>query len=134
MSDKDTIGTGWSFPVSFKSLAAGPGMTSGEELIEQSISILLNTLLGERALHSKFGSRLSKFNFDTVDVSVLADLKEEIANAVLLNEPRVILKEINFDNSYIYDGFLKIELEYKVKQTNSRWNMVFPYYLNGTSI
>lgn len=134
MSNQDIIGTGWSFPVSFKSLAAGPNMTSNEVLIEQSISLLLNTLLGERPLHPKFGSRLSQFNFDTVDVSVLADLKEEIANSVLLNEPRVTLKEINFDNSYIYDGFLKIELEYKVKQTNNRWNMVFPYYLNGTSI
>ncbi len=133
MSDQDIMGTGWSFPVSFKSLASGPKMTSGEVLIEQSISILLNTLLGERALHNKYGSRLSNFNFDSIDVAVLADLKEEIANAILLNEPRVNLKEIYFDNGDIYEGLLKIELEYKVKLTNSRWNMVFPYYLNGTS-
>ena len=134
MSDQDIMGTGWSFPVSFKSLAAGPRMTSSEELIEQSISLTLNTLLGERAIHNKFGSRLSNFNFDSVDVAVLADLKEEIANAVLLNEPRVNLKEINFDNSDVYNGLLKIELEYKVRLTNSLWNMVFPYYLNGSSI
>ncbi len=134
MSDQDIKGTGWSFPVSFKSLAAGPKMTSSEELIEQSISLTLNTLLGERAIHNKFGSRLSNFNFDSVDVAVLADLKEEIANAVLLNEPRVNLKEINFDNSDVYNGLLKIELEYKVRLTNSLWNMVFPYYLNGSSI
>lgn len=134
MSDQDIVGTGWSFPVSFKSLAAGPRMTSAEELIEQSISITLNTLLGERALNKKYGSRLSNFNFDTVDMAVLADLKEEIANAILLNEPRVILKEILFDNRDIDSGLLKIELEYKVRQTNSRWNMVFPYYLNGSSL
>ncbi len=134
MNDQDIMGTGWSFPVSFKSLASGPKMTSGEVLIEQSISILLNTLLGERALHNKYGSRLSNFNFDSIDVAVLADLKEEIANAILLNEPRVNLKEIYFDNADVYEGLLKIELEYKVKLTNSRWNMVFPYYLNGTSV
>ncbi len=132
MTQENKLGIGWSFPPSFKSSVAGPQMAMEEMLIEQAISILLNTLFGERPLHQEYGSRLSDFGFNSIDVAVLADLKEEIANAIMLNEPRVTLKEIKFDSVHIYDGILKIELEYHINATNRPGNMVFPYYLENS--
>ncbi len=130
MSSAEFSGMGWCFPPNFKSVESGPSMATDDVLIEQAIHVLLNTLLGERPLHSTYGSRLGDFVFSSVDPFILADVKEEIANAIMINEVRISLKEISFDSQDIYDGIIKIELNYIIKSTNSLGNMVFPYYLD----
>ncbi|WP_086931706.1 GPW/gp25 family protein [Agarilytica rhodophyticola] len=130
MIEEDIIGIGWSFPPKRKSAESGPIMATQNALIRQSVYILMHTLFGERALHSTFGSRLGDFNFDSVDPFVLAEMKEEIANALMLNEPRVELQDVQFDSTEVYDGILKISLHYTILETNTSSNMVFPYYLN----
>ncbi len=132
MSTEMFSGRGWCFPPNFKSVESGPSMAADGVLIEQAIHTLLNTLLGERAFHSTYGSRLGDFIFSSVDPFVLADVKEEIANAIMINEVRISLQEINFDSQDIYDGIIKIELNYIIKSTNSLGNMVFPYYLDNS--
>ena len=122
-------GQGWSFPPLFSSSSSGPDMLTGQALIEQTISTVLNTRIGERLLVPNFGSNLSDFIFQMVDAAVMADLREEISIAIAENEPRVTLKAILFDTSDIYDGKLNIELEYVINESNSLANMVFPFYL-----
>ncbi|WP_018691891.1 GPW/gp25 family protein [Algicola sagamiensis] len=134
MSQTEFIGQGWQFPPTFKSAKTGPQMATGESLLQQSIYLLLHTLVGERPLQPTFGCGLNNFLFQSGDPSILADLKEEIANTVLLGEPRITLLEIMFDSSELNEGILNIELEYEIKETNSRSNMVFPFYLNEKSI
>lgn len=60
----------------------------------------------------------------------MADIKSEVANAIMLNEPRVTLKEVSFDSSLINEGQLYIKLDYQVVATQEETNFVFPYYLN----
>lgn len=130
MSVNPLIGSGWAFPPQFRAAGVGPQMIADEQLIQQSIYILLNTQIGERLLNLGFGSGLKQFLFHTPDAEALADLKEEIAKSIAQNESRIILQTINFDSGDLYDGLLNIELEYLIKQTNSSGNMVFPLYLN----
>ena len=118
-----------SFPPLFSTSSSGPDMLTGQALIEQTISTVLNTRIGERLLVPNFGSNLSDFIFQMVDAAVMADLREEISIAIAENEPRVTLKAILFDTSDIYDGKLNIELEYVINESNSLANMVFPFYL-----
>lgn len=128
--DTAEIGLGWSFPPSFESVEAGPNMKDGYALLNQAMYILLNTLLGERQFHTTYGSRLSTFMFSNVDAGILADIKSEVANAIMLNEPRVTLREVSFDSSLINEGQLYIKLDYQVVATQEETNFVFPYYLN----
>ena len=130
MSEHALIGTGWQFPVRFRLPKEGPEMCSGEDMIAQALSILLNTQIGERLFHQGFGCGLQQFMFHSLDAESLTDIKEEIAKAILHHEPRVILKAIQFDTENIYDGLLQIALSYVIKQTNSPGNMVFPFYLS----
>ncbi len=130
MVSNDFVGRGWAFPLRFLSPQSGPNMADSKTLIKQSMYLLLNTFLGERQFHTGFGSRLSEFTFSNIDGFVLADVKEEIANTVLLNEPRINLIDIEFDSSKIYDGIVNISLKFLVKEDSSLNNMVFPYYLN----
>ncbi|KZN66649.1 hypothetical protein N473_09655 [Pseudoalteromonas luteoviolacea CPMOR-1] len=128
------LGRGWGFPPKFTSPDSGPDMEDGETLVKQAISIALNTLKGERPYWSELGSGLSNFVFEDVSESALVTLKQEVS-AVLLNyEPRIILEDISFDMSDVYEGALLIELTYLIRKTNSRSNMVFPFYLAEQSV
>ncbi|ESP93269.1 MULTISPECIES: GPW/gp25 family protein [Pseudoalteromonas] len=132
--DNSFLGRGWSFPPKFTSPDAGPDMAKDEELVKQAITVALNTLKGERPYWSELGSGLSNFVFEDASESALVTLKQEIS-AVLLNyEPRIILEDISFDMSDVYEGALLIELTYMIRKTNSRSNMVFPFYLAEQSV
>ncbi|CAM3838849.1 Gene 25-like lysozyme [Vibrio aerogenes CECT 7868] len=132
MSDSVT-GTGWQFPPRFTSPQNGPVMLESTPLLEQSIYLLLNTQTGERPLNPEVGCGLSHFMFTETTPLMLTELKQEIASTILAYEPRIDLEEIQFDTSDIDQGRLNIVLTYRVRQTNARSNMVFPFYLNENS-
>ena len=47
--------------------------------------------------------------------------------AILLYEPRIDLVDLQIDSPDPNDGTLRILLEYVVRATNSRFNLVFPF-------
>ncbi|WP_440056282.1 GPW/gp25 family protein (plasmid) [Pseudoalteromonas sp. T1lg65] len=132
--DQAFLGTGWGFPVQFQSTSRGPVMDSGETLLRQAIHLTLNTLVGERPFWPDMGSGLSAYSFSDANEQSLAQLRQEIATVLLNHEPRIVLESIDFDSSELYDGVLLIQLNYLVRQTNSRSNMVFPFYLTEQSV
>ncbi|MBQ4812919.1 hypothetical protein A7985_02955 [Pseudoalteromonas luteoviolacea] len=132
--DQSFLGRGWGFPPQFASPDAGPEMAEGEELVKQAISTALNTLKGERPFWSELGSGLSNFVFEDASEAALVTLKQEISAVLLNHEPRIILEDISFDPQELYDGVLLIELTYLIRKTNSRSNMVFPFYLSEQSV
>lgn len=130
MSVLELIGRGWQFPPRFKQPEGGPVMLEGEALIKQSILILLNTRVGERLHHPDFGSGLSDYIFESMDAESLADLKEDIAKAIILHEKRVQLNEVLFDTQDLYEGLLNITLNYTILNTHQSDSLVLPFYLN----
>lgn len=134
MLNQAFLGTGWGFPVQFSNPATGPGMDSGETLLKQAIHLTLNTLVGERPLSPNMGSGLSSYSFADANEQSLSQLRQEIATVLLNHEPRITLQTLEFDSSELYDGVLLIQLNYVIRQTNSRSNMVFPFYLTEQSV
>ena len=55
LADSSFLGTGWSFPPTFRKGGADVEMAAGSEDIHQSLQILLSTRLGERILQPEFG-------------------------------------------------------------------------------
>lgn len=95
MTKKTYLGSGWSFPPEFvKDL--GVIMLSDEELVRQSLEILLSTNVGERFFRFDYGCFVKEYVFTKMDLSELTRLKDSIANSIMLHEPRVHVKEINF--------------------------------------
>lgn len=133
--DKSFLGKGWSFPPEFRKETLPVGMVDEEEDIRQSLLILLSTRPGERIHRFDFGCGIYRFVHEEMTVTNQTLLKEVIFDAVLMYEPRVTLNEVTFDLEQIYDGILMICLDYTVRRTNSRSNMVYPFYLReGTGI
>lgn len=133
--DKSFLGRGWSFPPTFSSDAGGINMVSEEDDIKQSLEILLGTSLGERMMLPEFGCNLHQYLFESISTSKVHFLKELIRTAILKFEPRINLEEIVIDQSAYLDGIIRIELDYSIQTTNTRFNLVFPYYkVEGTNI
>jgi phage baseplate assembly protein W len=132
---KSFLGTGWSFPPSFNKLSNSVDLVSDLQDIQESIKIILGTYPGERIMQPKFGCYIKKLAFENIDDELLIRINEEIRRALLNFEPR-----INFINSELvsrddHNGLLMIRINYSVIITNTRYNIVYPFYFKeGTMI
>jgi len=125
------VAHGWQFPPSFEKQDdhAGAIMVAAETGIRQSLMVLFSTAPGERVLLPEYGCPLHLQVFDTIDHHNLALLRSLISDAVLRYERRIVLEDLQFDVSAAIEGVLQITLAYRILQTNTRSNMVFPFYL-----
>jgi hypothetical protein len=128
------LGTGWSFPPEFNRRGKVT-MVSAEADIRQSLLILLGTTPGERVMQPTFGCGLRSQVYENINESTVTVLKDLIKRAILFFEPRVILHLIEIDQSRAYDGYLDIHLVYSIISTNTRHNIVYPFYFReGTDV
>jgi len=132
--DLSFLGTGWHFPPEF-SRRGQVSMVSAEEDIRQSLLILLGTTPGERVMQPTFGCGLKSQVYENINESTITILKDLIKRAILFFEPRVILHSIEIDQSSSYEGYLRIHLHYSIISTNTRHNIVYPFYFReGTDV
>ncbi len=124
------LGKGWSFPPEFFSNGAEVEMVSGEEDIRQSLQILLSTSLNERTMFVDYGCELSRYLFEEIDQGLVNGLKATVGNAILNHEPRIQADNIEVDESSQDQGLLLITIDYTVRTTNNRYNLVYPFYIN----
>lgn len=135
--DKKFLGSGWSFPPEFHRHGGtlGVKMVSEDEDIGESLEILLSTSPGERVMQPDYGCGLQAKIFDSINASSITEIKDLIERAVLFFEPRIALEEIDVDTEDAAEGKLWIRLSYRVRKTNSRRNIVYPfYYLEGSQL
>jgi uncharacterized protein len=128
------LGTGWSFPPTFDNKSGAVKMTTGEADVVESLHILLSTRPGERLMHPDFGCNLDVMLFEPITVTLVAYVKELIKTAVLYYEPRISLESIHINTVAVHDGLILIELNYWILATNSRYNLVYPFYLEEGSM
>ncbi len=128
------LGTGWSFPPSFTGGGTEVETVSGVEDIHQSLQILLSTQRGERILQDEFGCDLNNMLFEEMDQGMVNSLTSLISDAILYYEPRISLDHLDISESKTESGLLLISIEYTVRSTNSRFNMVYPFYVNEAAV
>lgn len=126
--ERSFLGRGWAFPPAFGGGVNPTVVVSEEEDIRQSLGIILSTRPGERIMRAGFGADLHNRIYHNMDLTARTQLKEAIEKAVLYYEPRITLTGVSFDVSEERDGIFRILLEYTVRLTNARANMVYPYY------
>lgn len=134
MADQSFLGTGWSFPPTFNGRGANVELVSGLEDIHQSLQILLSTQLGERVMQDQFGCDLHHLLFEEVDQNLVNSITSMVTDAILYHEPRIALDKLDVSQSETRQGLLLISIEYTVRSTNSRFNMVYPFYINEAAV
>ncbi len=126
--DKTFLGIGWQFPPAFPSAQVGVAMTAYEENIHNSIMAIVTTGRGERFIHTLFGCDLTDDIFESLGTTEINRIKNKIKESLLYFEPRIKVEKINLDFSNIQAGRLEILVQYTVIATNTRNNIVFPFY------
>lgn len=122
------LGTGWSFPPEFAAGAAGVLMTSDEEDIRASLRILFGTTVGERFLRPRYGLDMQGMLFESMSTTTKTYLEDRIRTTILVYEPRINLLAVQLDTSGQPEGRVVVLVEYEVRATNSRYNLVYPFY------
>ncbi|MCB0556712.1 MAG: GPW/gp25 family protein [Phaeodactylibacter sp.] len=119
---------GWGFPPAFSPGGRELTMVSGSEDIQQSIEILFGTRLFERAMQESFGCSLDELQFEALDQQVLIRMEEAIMEALLEFEPRIEVEALDILADQMHEGQLLIQIQYKVKYTDTYYNLVYPYF------
>jgi phage baseplate assembly protein W len=130
VADDLFLGKGWGFPVTFGNQGRTVAMANAEEDIRQSLHILLSTRLGERVLRPTFGWKRDAIVFEPISTSFAAYLAREIETAILFFESRIELNRVDFEATPGQEGLILIRLDYTVRTTNTRINLVYPFYLD----
>lgn len=136
-NDRPFLGRGWSFPPTFDRAAGGVRMLEREDDVASSLHLLLSTARGERIMVPQYGCNMDELVFENLDTRMRTLMADKIASAILYHEPRIDLErvEVNSDPAELLEGRVLIGVTYRVRETNSRFNFVFPYYLEeGTDL
>jgi phage baseplate assembly protein W len=125
----DFFGVGWQFPVSKVEPGNQIAMARYEESIRQAIWIILGTAPGERVMRSDFGCGIHDLVFAVNGAGTAGQAASQVRAALIRWEPRIDVLNISaaFDNGD--PTLLLIEIEYRVRTTNNRFNLVYPFYL-----
>ncbi len=135
MSEPTFLGTGWSFPPCFSDKNGQVLMSEGEQEIEQSLKILLGTTQGERFMVPEYGLNLRAQVFESLNTTARNLLTDKIERTLLVYEPRIKLLSVQLDERELNAGKLLVLIEYEIRSTNSRFNLVYPYYqYDGTEV
>ena len=126
--DQPFLGNGWSFPPTFNKVLAAVEMTFGLEDIHKSLEIIFTTALGERVMNPTFGCSLEDMIFEPMNSSMLSYIRNMLKTAILYHEPRIDTQQLAVEPD-TPEGVLWIRIDYTVREDNSRFNFVFPYYL-----
>lgn len=129
--DRPFLGRGWSFPPTFDRDTGGVAMLDGADDVASSLQILLSTARGERIMVPQYGCNMDELVFEALDTRMRTLMADKIASAILYHEPRVDLERVALDEdpAETLEGRVLIGVTYRVRETNSRFNFVFPYYL-----
>lgn len=120
------LGTGVSFDFGFNQYGELK-KSSNEDSIEESIIIILSTKIGERMMREDFGCRIHELLFAPNTITTHNLMIYYITEALKKWENRILLKNVSVVESG--ESSVDIDIEYQVRDTNSFYNLVYPFYL-----
>jgi hypothetical protein len=132
--DQSFLGTGWSFPPAFDRRNATVAMTSGVANIRQSLWVLLSTAIGERIMLATYGCNLQSMVFASLTETMAGQVTAMVAKAILNWEPRISVSSVDIVELDPVGGKLGILIDFTVIASNTRNNLVYPFYLNEATL
>lgn len=127
-NEKAFLGKGWAFPVSTNG-KDDITLAVYEEDIRQSIRIILGTMQGERVMRPDFGVGLQALIFEPVNTTTMALVKHKVEEALITWEPRIDNIDVKVAPAEPSRNGLNVEIKYRVRATNTFYNLVYPFYL-----
>jgi phage baseplate assembly protein W len=126
--DYSFIGRGFSWPMGVDHTGSIQLTDSAEDL-DRSISIILLTAPGERVMRPQFGCRIWDLLFEPITANLLGLIAEAVRDALAQWEPRITVEQVTPLIDDKLDGLVRIRIVYRVRATNDRRNLVYPFYV-----
>ena len=124
----DFIGRGWAFPIRTDT-NGGIALVGREREIAEAIRLIVSTTPGERPMRPQFGCRIHDFVFAPADAMTASAISDEVTRAVTMWEHRVDVEAVDVLQAPEDQTVFYIDIHYRLKATNSRYNLVFPFYV-----
>ncbi len=124
----DFVGSGWGFPLRVNS-RGGIQLVRGERDIEEGIRLILSTPVGERRMRPMFGCAVHDLAFATNDPTTHGLIRHHVLEALALWEPRIEVQDVRVTVDPVEPSRVLTEIDYAVRSTNERRNLVYPFYL-----
>jgi len=124
------LGKGWGFPIERDESKERFADAVYEESIRQSIWIILSTARGERVMRPDFGCGIQELLFAPNSPTTRGMAEHHVNEALLLWEPRIEVLDVTAVAAGAQDEELLIGVNYRVRLTDSRFNLVYPFYLD----
>jgi phage baseplate assembly protein W len=128
----DFLGRGWKFPVAVDA-SGNIALSEYEVDVREAIQVILGTSVGERVMRPSFGGGLENYVFESMSVTVLGRIQSTVFQSLVANEQRIQVLNVDVTQSPADAGTLLINVDYKVRATNTKFNLVFPFYLQQQS-
>lgn len=125
------LGSGMKFPPQINPATGRFEVSQGLASVKESVYLILMTQKTERWIRPEFGSSLMSYTFMDTSTTMLNIMAKEIASDLMTQEPRIADVNIRVDAAE-KPGCLIIYINYLVRETNVRDNLVFPFYLDTT--
>jgi uncharacterized protein len=125
---KEFLGIGWKFPTSLDS-DGKIAMSEYETDIKEAIKIILGTAKGERVMRPDFGCGIHDFVFSPVNKATLSLVENTVREGLTFWEPRIELIKVEAIPEVSAEEKLLVSIDYRVRVTNNRFNLVYPFYL-----
>ena len=126
--ENDFVGVGWAFPPRVNG-SGRIALVRHERELEEAMRIILLTYPGERPMRPEFGCEVHDLVFDTIDAAMVGQMDTAIRKALDRWEPRLEVTDIGFDLSEMGEGRLEITIGYRIRATNAKYNLVYPFYV-----
>ena len=126
--DLDFIGSTIAFPLAVDETGA-IALVSGPDAIERSIIVVLSTAPGERVMRADFGCAIWNLLFDPINDNTLGLMAQSVRQALGQWEPRIDVDAVGATADRDDHTLVQIEVDYRIKATNDRRNLVYPFYV-----
>jgi phage baseplate assembly protein W len=124
----DILGSGLAFPLGVDH-RGGIALARAEEDVAQAIGLILGTAPGERVMRPEFGCEIHHLMFDNVDAAMVGAMDTAVRAALERWEPRIEVTAVECDLSRAAEGVLDVMIEYTIRATSRRNNLVYPFYV-----
>ncbi len=127
METTDFLGRGWKYPIEIQNEKIV--FSEGFDSIRESIFIILGTNKGERVMRPDFGCGINELVFSPNNSQTATLIAFYIREALTKWEPRIEVLDVNAYPDEDEGNKININIDYMVKTTNTKSNLVYPFYL-----
>ena len=122
------LGAGIAFPLSVteEGLIA---MNALDDHVRQSILLILQTARGERVMRPGFGCDLNELVFEPLRQATFTLAEHHVKEALIRYEPRIEVLNVQVGVDPKQPDGLLIHLRYRVRSTDTTFNLVYPFYV-----